>query len=477
MEISDKEVLAMDSFQAELLVRLPLAQAVLKMFEYVFDSPWLEDLYARHRGRGYLRQLRFDQLVYLLRDALVVDGGSGRQSFQRAHRDGTLPVAIQNAYAKLARLPLALSMALVGQAGPRLASLLPPEDSLGTPLPASLATLEVTVIDGKKIKHATKRLKPLRGLPGALLGGKVLVALALRKGLAVGMNADPDGERNDLPLVPALVSQVRSRQSGPILWIADRQFVDFKLWPLLTEGQDQFLIRCSRKIAFAADVQRPAQEGIDPQGRRYLQQWGWVGGEKQKQRPYVRRIVLPLPEDDLILVTSLLDEIRYPAEDLLEAYRQRWGIEQMFQQVTEVIHLQRLIGSTPQAMIFQAALCFLLYDLIQVVKAHVAVAGQKTPQQVSGELLFRDVHEELAAWARLGDPALTAGLLPKCPDARSLRDWLATTLRLTWTDRWIKAPNTHRHPQKHSKVPPGHSGHMSVWRILQTIGPKHDSRS
>lgn len=466
----------MDSFQAELLVRLPLAQAVLKMFAYVFDSPWLEDLYAGHRGRGYHRLLRFDQLVYLLRDALVIDGGSGRQSFQRARREGTLPVAFQNAYGKLARLPVDVSMALVAQAGPRLTALLP-EGSEGISFPASLATLEAIVLDGKKIKHAAKRLGPLRGTPGALLGGKILVALALRKGLAIGMKADPDGERNDLPLVPELISQVRSQSSEPRLWIADRQFVDFSLFPLLTQGQDHFLIRCSRKIAFTADLQRPAQEGIDPQGRPYRQEWGWLGGQNQKQRPYVRRIVLPLPEDDLILATSLLDEDRYPANDLLEAYRQRWGIEQMFQQVTEVIHLHRLIGSTPQAMIFQAALCLLLYDLIEVIKAHVAVVGQKPPQQVSGELLFRDVHEELAAWARLGDPGLTAGLLPPGLEEIGLRDWLAVTLRPTWTDRWIKAPNTHRHPQKHAKVPPGHGGHLSVWRILQAMGPKHVPRS
>lgn len=456
----------MDGFQQALLTRLPLAQAVLKLFERVFDSEWLEEVYAAHRGRGYERQLRFDQLVYLLRDALVVDQGSGRQSFTRAQRQGQLPVAIQNAYGKLARLPLALAIALLGQAGPRLVELLPQKSSAAS-WPASLAALQMVVFDGKKLKHAAKRLKPLRGLPGALLGGKLLVALALRQGLVVGMNADGDGERNDVPLAPALVPQVRSRVAGPILWIADRQFIDFKLLKLLTEGTDHFLIRCSKKIAFTPDEQREAQEGRDRRGRRYVQQWGWLGGVNQKQRPYVRRLVLSLPEDEVILASSLLDEKHYPADDLLEAYFQRWGIERMFQQVTEVVQLQRLIGSTPAAMIFQAALCFLLYNLIQVVKAHVAVAGQKTPAQVSGELLFRDVREELAAWARLGDPALTASLLPACPDALSLRNWLAKTLGPTWTDRWIKAPSTHRRDQPHAKVPKGHGGHTSVWRILQ----------
>jgi hypothetical protein len=34
---------------------------------------------------------------------------------------------------------------------------------------------------------------------------------------------------------------------------------------------------------------------------------------------------------------------------------QRWGIEQVFQKVTEVFHLQGLIGGTPKATIFQFA--------------------------------------------------------------------------------------------------------------------------
>jgi hypothetical protein len=46
----------------------------------------------------------------------------------------------------------------------------------------------------------------------------------------------------------------------------------------------------------------------------------------------------------------------------------------MFQQVTEVFRLQRLIGGTPQATVFQCAFCLLLYNVIQVMRAQVAVA-------------------------------------------------------------------------------------------------------
>jgi hypothetical protein len=376
-------------------------------------------------------------------------------------------VAVQNAYGKLGRVPLEVSTALLSRGADRLGELLPATGG-GVTVPGCLRAMTPMVMDGKKIKNAAKRLKALRGLPGRMLGGKLLVALSLETGLATAMEVDPDGERNDVPLVPGLVGQVRALGPAARLWIADRQFADLKMWTLLTEGRDHFLIRCTRHLGFVPDPSRPAREGTDRQGRRYVDEWGQAGSQTHPQRRHVRRITLFRPgEDDVILATDLLDEQAYPAMDLLAAYLQRWGIERMFQQVTEVLELRQLIGSTPKAMIFQAALCFLLYNQIQVIKAYVAADGGKQPEQVSGELLFRDVRVELQTWARFGDPALTPSLLPPIRQPDLLRLWLAERFRGTWKKRWLKAPTNKRRPVKHAPVPQGQGGHSSVWRILQ----------
>ena len=79
-----------------------------------------------------------------------------------------------------------------------------------------------------------------------------------------------------------------------------------------------------------------------------MEEWGWLGKPASKKSLYVRRITLFRKNDeDVILVTSLTDADKYPATDLMDAYLLRWGIENVFQQVTEVFHLQRLISSTP----------------------------------------------------------------------------------------------------------------------------------
>ncbi|MFM8476392.1 MAG: hypothetical protein ACKOEO_11425 [Planctomycetaceae bacterium] len=61
--------------------------------------------------------------------------------------------------------------------------------------------------------------------------------------------------------------------------------------------------------------------------------------------------------DDMVCVTDLLDSASFPATDLLDHCVSRWGIEGIFQQVTETSGLESLIGSTPAATVFQFACC------------------------------------------------------------------------------------------------------------------------
>lgn len=464
----------MDGFEAEALRRLPLAQAVFHLFSHILDQRHLEDVFERFRGRCYEQELSFAAVVYLLRDALLVHEGSGNASFVAARQAEALPVTVKSVYEKLGRLPLPLSLALLRETTARLLAVLPPgQDRLAEGqdrLAGSLSELTVIAFDGKKIKKAAKRLKALRGLPGKMLGGKLLAALHVRAGVALAIEADPDGERNDVPLVPGLVEQVRGLIDQPILWMGDRQFGNLDLPALLSQGQDHFLLRCTTALKFHPDPNRAAQEGIDEQGRRWVQRWGWIGSEHDKRRRYLRQIILHRPgeTDDIILITDLLDETRYPAQDLLGAYLLRWEIECMFQKVTEVFDLRKLIGSTPQAMIFQSAFCFVLYNLIEVIRSYVARAASRPVEQVSTEKLFDSVRRQLVAWNELGEPAYAAAYFQPSLDAQQLKQKLQELLSGVWTDRWIKSSN--KRPRRHkpkARVKPGHGGHSSVWRILQ----------
>lgn len=397
-------------FDREVLSRLPLAEACLRLLDFVGADDFLDDLFARHRGRCYEHLISFPLLVHLVGDALLQHHGSGHQSFQRADEVGSLPASITAAYAKLGRVPLSLSRALLAESSARLQLVVP---ATAAPLPGSLEAFRILILDGKKIKHVAKRLKPLRQVKGHVLGGKLVVALEFNTGLALALDADPDGEVSDAPLVPGTLAQVRPLTPGPRLWLADRQFCDLNQPELLSQDGDHFVIRYNAKVHFHQDPQRPPQHGQDGRGRPFVQEWGWIGKPTDKRRRYVRRLTLYRPgEEDVILLTDLLDEKEYPAEDILEVYLRRWGIEQVFQKITEVFALGHLIGCRPEATVFQGAFCLLLYNVVQLVCGYLAEAQQRPVASISLEEVFSDVQRQVVALQEVVGPAKTVALLP-----------------------------------------------------------------
>jgi hypothetical protein len=450
-------------FTREVLNRLPLAEAVLSLWRWVADPLFLFSVFARHSGQGYEKEIRFEVLVQLIADALLEHQGSGRKSFERGREQGLLTASVQAVYQKLGRLPLGLSEAWLAESTARMRPVYP--GSARQPISPALAGLEVIIVDGKAIKRVAKRLKPLQGRKGGVLGGKALVALELRSGLVVAMATHADGETNEAKLVPALLPQVRAHVGGRRLWVADRQFCDLTQPAAFVQGDDHCLVRYHPKTPFCPEPTQPTQRGEDAQGRVWEQDWGWLGSEKNKQRRVMRRLTLYRPgEETLVLLTDLLDATQFPATDLLDLYLARWSIERVFQQITEVFHLQTLIGTTPQGTVFQFAFCVLLYNMVQVVRAYVATAQARPVSTISTELLFDDVHRQLVAFTELVAPEDIEPLFPILPTEEALRAQLARLLATLWTNRWIKAP-----PKKH-KAPasrtPIRGNQTSVYRLV-----------
>lgn len=466
----------MDGFAMEVLRRLPLAQSVLSIFAYVLNEPFLDAVFEKHRKRCYEGVLTFSMLVYLVRDALLVHEGFGLPSFQRAAANGELPVLTGSVYPKLARMEVEVSKALLRESSVKLIGLFDPPPS---PLPGSLDGFRVIAFDGHSLKYVRRQLKALRPLRGKLVGGKLLVGQDVRTGIALAMDACEDADRNDAPLVPGVVKQIRGMfPRGSKLWMGDRQFCDLNLFGLATENGEHFLIRMNRTLGFVPDPSRPAQNGVDVRGRSWTEQWGWVGGAKDKRRRYVRRITLFRPElknDDVILLTDLLEQTRYPAPDLLDAYLQRWGIEQMFQKVTEVFSLKQLIGCTPKANIFQGAFCFVIYNAIQVVRSYVARAGKVKTEEVSTARLFDDVKEELIAQSKLGSPEMVSEAMREVKTQAQMKRMLKDLLQDQWEQRWRKTPSNPRYTR--GRTQRVKCGRSSVFKVLEEHRAKRPPRS
>ena len=449
-------------FPREVCQQLPLAEAVLRLGQFVLGDEQLNDVFARHRGASYTKVISFPLFVRLIGDALLEHDGKGHQAFARAIENGQLDASMQAAYGKLQRVPISLSTGFLADTTARLQPLFP--TTLASPLPASLEGWTVINVDGKKLKHLPKRLLPARRLKGKLYGGKLVVAMDQRTGLTLAMEAVLDGETSDAPLVPGLLKQLRERVSGPRLYVEDRQFCDL-VQPGLLQEDEHFLIRYHPKVSFHRDFTQPVQKGRDTPGRSWQEEWGWLGKPGDPRRVYVRRITLFREDDEaVILVTDLLDAAAYPAEDLLKVYRHRWDIEQLFQRVTEVFSLRELISSTPQATIFQAAYCFLLSNLVVTIRAYLAESQDLEPEVISTYQVQYDLQRELIAWNKLLDESATLEVLGKPLTVGRLRQHLIRRLSSAWTDRWLKTPSSRHTPVERKQYIRG--GHTSIHRLL-----------
>jgi hypothetical protein len=307
-------------FSVAVLTKLPLADAVWQVLHDTMDDAWLEDLWARKRGRCYENLLKFSTLAPLVENALLEHNGSGNQAFERAQELAILQVSITSPYDKFGNVPLALSEGLIDEGYQRMAAVLP-ETLAVDPLPNCVADFEVFGADGKAIKHVKRLLKPLRGLQAGILGARASVGLDLRTGLAVAMVGHRDGEAGEGDLTQALLLKLAAAAAAvgkAWLVVLDRLYCNLSFPQEVLNAGGHFLTRYCSNTTFVPDPNRPAQEIRDARGNRVVQEWGWLGKVDKPGRLYVRRITKDLSHGTQIsVVTDLLDEVKYPAEAML----------------------------------------------------------------------------------------------------------------------------------------------------------------
>jgi len=468
-----------DPFDLRVLAELPLAESFYLLWGYLATDHVLDSLFERHRGKCYEDKLSFAELVSVLTDALTRYRGSGNRAISKALERNQLSVKARAPYGKLARLPLPLAEAFLSGLTARLQPLFP-EGLFRTELPSCLDGLAVVVLDGKKIKKVAKRLLATRGRPGKLFGGKILAAYLPADGLVVALAADPDGEANDIRLMPRVMPLTRAAVAGPRLWVADAQFCDLEQPAVFTQEEgDHFLLRFNGRNSFTVDPdpKRAALSGTNRLGQAYRQDWGWMGSEKDARRRYVRRMVVQRPgQADVIVVTDLLDAVAYPAEDLLAVYLDRWQIENVFQKITEVFELQHLIGCAPGATVFQASLCLVIYNILQVVRGYATQASPEAVKvnELSTEKIFLDMHEELVALHRMLKGQRLLEVLPLEDREEAVKARLQALLKQAWTPLWKKARPGKPRPQQPAAKEVG--AHTSVHKILQEARQQREKK-
>lgn len=428
--------------EREALKRIPLAEACYKLMAQVFSDSVLEEVWETFRGRCYKQELSFAMVVELLQSALFRHRGSGRASFDEASEADRLPVSYTAAYGKLGRVPTAVSKGLLEAGAAELTPVIPP-GVWANPLPACFDKFQVLVMDGKVVKRVPRLMKLLRGAQAAVLGGKASVLLDVRTGLARAIAVSEDGYADELALTRELLDQKDelAGDSRPTLVVLDRLYCNREIPSLCLRHSGHFIIRFGGKMQFHEDPDRDSHEFRDAEGALITERWGWLNTHDGAPLR-VRQITRQLPNGKIIrVVTDLQDRRRYPATAILKAYRSRWSIECVFQLITEVFGLEKLVVTTPRGTVFQLAFCVLLYDIIQVVKLIIAEQTDRPTKQISTRKLMEDTRDQLKGLHLFFPISVIVSRFhtPTPLPAEEIRHQIQKSLTGVWRPRWMKA--------------------------------------
>jgi hypothetical protein len=168
-------------------------------------------------------------------------------------------------------------------------------------------------------KRGDAAFPQLRKLSLLEVGSHVEVAFTVK-----GIRADGSAEQR---MMPALYRHLRP----DMLLLCDRGFLGYRLWKGVLACACQLLARA--KSCLVLPVQQPLADGS------YLSQLYPSAWERTKNRNgqvvRVIRYTIDDPQrvghaEEHVLLTTLLDAWRYPAQELVVLYHERWEIELVF---------------------------------------------------------------------------------------------------------------------------------------------------
>ena len=85
----------------------------------------------------------------------------------------------------------------------------------------------------------------------------------------------------------------------------------------------------------------------------------------------------------MIIVTTLLDPVKYTKEDLAELYRQRWNNERDIRSLKTVMQMERLRCKTPELVRKEIWTHVLAYNLTRTLMAEAAIKNNVLPRTIS----------------------------------------------------------------------------------------------
>lgn len=257
-------------------------------------------------------------------------------------------------------------------------------------------------------RHAGGRDERMSGYP--LM--RLVVVMALRSHLLAAAAFGPYGvdER-------AYASSLWQTVPDHSLVLVDRNYLQASvLVPLMTVGTERHWITRAKANTKYASIQRlgPGDELVEFKTSRHA-----LGKDKSLPTHFDARVVRYQRKGypPQLLITSLVDEKRYPADEIRALYHERWEIELGFGEIkTDMLERLETIRSKSPAAVAQEMWGLLIaYNLIRLEMQRIAAELDVPPNRISFVAALRECVEQ---WhhAAMASPGTIPGRLATMAD-------------------------------------------------------------
>lgn len=365
-------------------LKSPISVMARGLVEYVFPPNYLDELFLQTAERQREGELLFSLVVQTLSLAVTSSRDSVHAAYEASRERFT--VSVQSFYNKLQGVETEVSRELVLRSAARLRPVI---EKLKLKRSSPVPGYRVKIIDGNHLAGSERRLKEMRGRKAHSLPGFSLVVLDPALRLVADIYPCEDAYAQERSLLNDVLQSVEEGD----LWIADRAYCTTEFLLGIHERKACFLVR---QHATALSEKKLIGErrcvGRCRKGKVYEQV---LAVQHQGRRHELRRITIELdkPTSRGDSEIHLVSNLSHRATKLAELYRERWTIENVFQELGQALHSEINTLCYPRAGLLAFCTAVYTYNIISAMKAAIqaAHAGQIEVDDISGYYLAEEI--------------------------------------------------------------------------------------
>jgi hypothetical protein len=438
--------------------RTPTTVMLRGILERTLEPQDLDQLFEDHAKRQYKRELLFSTVVDLLAAVACRLYPSVHAAYQGHPEE--IGVSVASVYNKLAATEPQLGEELVRHTADKLKPLL---RQMGATRPALVSGYRTKILDGNHLGASQRRLAELYDVAAGPLPGQTLVVLEPEYQLVSDVVCCEDGHAQERSLLPRVLEWVQAKD----LWIADRNFCTTGFLFGLARQKAAFVIRQhAATLRWQRESERKRVGRVE--GGTVYEQTLWLEDGAGKVLA-VRRVSVVLDEPtrdgetEIHILTNL--PARVSAKRVARLYRDRWGIEHWFLNLTTILRCELNTLPYPKAALFGFCAAVVAGNVLATVKSALgAVHGiEKVAREVSDYHLALEVRGKYAGMMVALPPADWRPLL-RLTEAE-FAQWLLDLARRVDLQRFRKKPRGPKKPRPR-RTRFAEAKHISTARLL-----------